>query len=435
MERTYYSLIVLLFCLCDISLIEGFGFGVDLIHRDSPKSPFYIPSETRYERVAKAIRRSINYVDRFNKPSFSTNNVESKVVPNGGEYLMSYSIGTPPVEILGIVDTGSDILWLQCEPCNPCYKQTTPIFNPANSTTYKNIPCTSSTCKSVRSSICSSKGDQQSCQYRIGYGDGSRSQGDLSLDTLTLSSTKGSPVSFPKTIIGCGNSNTLVFQGEGSGIVGLGNGPVSLVTQLGSSIQGKFSYCLAPAFSGTSSPSKLNFGDDAVVSGDGVISTPMFAEQVFYYITIEAFSVGNKRVQFESSSSRGSGSGNIIIDSGTTLTLLPSNVYSDLESAVAEVVNLERVKVSSKLLNLCYQSPSSKKAQFPIITVHFTGGDVKLNPLNTFVKVKDDVICFAFAPTNQPISIFGNLAQQNLLVGYDIQQKTLSIKPTDCSQQ
>ncbi|XP_019424967.1 PREDICTED: aspartic proteinase CDR1-like [Lupinus angustifolius] len=435
MEITYYSLIVLLFCLCDISLIEGIGFSVDLIHRDSPKSPFYIPSETHYERVAKAIRRSINYANRFNKPSFSTKNIESKVLPNGGEYLMSYSIGTPPVEILGIVDTGSDVVWLQCQPCHPCYKQTTPIFNPSNSTTYKNIPCTSNTCKSVRSSSCSSDGDQQSCQYRIGYGDGSRSQGDLSLETLTLSSTKGSPVSFPKTIIGCGNSNTLVFEGEGSGIVGLGNGPVSLITQLGSTIQGKFSYCLGPTFSGTNSPSKLNFGDDAVVSGDGAISTPMFVEEVFYYLTIEAFSVGNKKVKFGSSSGRGSRSGNIIIDSGTTLTLLPDDVYSNLELAVAETVKLERVKAPSKLLSLCYASPSSGKLQFPIITVHFTGGDVQLNALNTFVKVSNDVICFAFAPTNQPVSIFGNLAQQNLLVGYDLQKKTLSIKPTDCTKQ
>ncbi|KAE9620896.1 hypothetical protein Lal_00019911 [Lupinus albus] len=434
MEKTYYSLIVLLFCLCDISLIEGFGFSVDLIHRDSPESPFYIPSETHYERVAKAIHRSINYANRFNKP-FSTKNVESKVLPNNGEYLMTYSIGTPPVKILGIVDTGSDVLWLQCQPCHPCYKQTTPIFDPSKSTTYKTIPCTSDTCQSVRDTSCSSGGDQNSCQYVIGYGDGSRSQGDLSVDTLTLSSASGSAVSFPKTVIGCGNSNTLVFEGEGSGIVGLGNGPVSLITQLGSSIQGKFSYCLGPAFTGTKTSSKLKFGDDAVVSGDGVVSTPMSSENVFYYLTIESFSVGNKRIEFGSSSTSDSGSGNIIIDSGTTLTLLPEDVYSNLESAVADAIKAKRVESPIESLNLCYNIPSSGEFQVPIITVHFTGGDVQLKALNTFVKVTDSVICFAFRPTSQSVNILGNLAQQNLLVGYDIPKKTLSIKPTDCTKQ
>ncbi|XP_019435243.1 PREDICTED: LOW QUALITY PROTEIN: aspartic proteinase CDR1-like, partial [Lupinus angustifolius] len=362
-------------------------------------------------------------------------NVVSNVLPDGGEYLMSYSIGTPPVKILGIVDTGSDIIWLQCQPCHPCYNQTTPIFDPSKSTTYKTIPCTSNKCKSVRDTSCSSDGNQQSCQYRIGYGDGSRSQGDLSLDTLTLGSTNGSAVSFPKTIVGCGNSNFGVSR-EGSGIVGLGNGPVSLITQLGSSIEGKFSYCLTPSFSNTKSPSKLNFGKDAVVSGSGVVSTPLFLDTVFYYLTIEAFSVGNKRVEFGKSSTSEGGSGNIIIDSGTTLTLLPEDVYSDLESAVAEAVKLERVEAPTRLLSLCYQLPSSdEKLQFPVFTVHFIGGDIELNPINTFVKVTDDIICFAFAPTNQPISIFGNLAQQNLLVGYDLQKKTLSIKPTDCRKQ
>ncbi|KAE9620893.1 putative nepenthesin [Lupinus albus] len=236
MERMYSSLIFLLFCICDISLIEGFGFSVELIHRDSPKSPFYIPSETHFERVVKSIRRSINQANHFNKPSFSTKNIESDVLTNRGDYLMSYSIGTPPVKILGIADTGSDIIWLQCKPCVPCSPQTSPIFDPSKSTTYKNIPCTSNACQTVRDTSCSSQSSQQSCEYRIGYGDGSKSQGGLRLDTLTFSSTQGSTVSFPKTVIGCGTSNTLGDQGQGFGIVGLGNGPVSLITWFGSLI-------------------------------------------------------------------------------------------------------------------------------------------------------------------------------------------------------
>ncbi|KAE9620895.1 hypothetical protein Lal_00018932 [Lupinus albus] len=435
MERMYSSLIFLLFFLCDISLIEGFGFSVELIHRDSPKSPFYIPSETHFERVAKAIRRSINQANHFNKPSFSTKNIESDVLANRGDYLMSYSIGTPPVKILGIADTGSDIIWLQCEPCDPCSPQTSPIFDPSKSTTYKNIPCTSDACQSVRDTSCSSEGSQQSCQYRIGYGDGSKSQGDLSLDTLSFSSTKGSAVSFPKTVIGCGTSNTLGNQGPGSGIVGLGNGPVSLITQLGSSIQGKFAYCLAPSLSRTTSPTKLNFGSEAVVSGDGTVSTPLFLDKTFYYLTLEAFSVGNKRVEFGSSSSSSGGSGNIIIDSGTTLTLLPSDVYSELESTVASEITLNRVEAPSPSLSLCYEAPSDGNLDVPVITAHFTGADVKLNALNTFFQVSEDTICFTFVPTNQPVSIYGNLAQQNFLVGYDLQKKTLQFKPTDCTNQ
>ncbi|XP_019465349.1 PREDICTED: aspartic proteinase CDR1-like, partial [Lupinus angustifolius] len=212
------------------------------------------------------------------------------------------------------------------------------------------------------------------------------------------------------------------------------NGPVSLITQLGSSIQGKFAYCLGPTLSRTKSRSKLTFGEDAVVSGVGTVSTPLFLDKVFYFLNLEAFSVGNKRVEFGISSSSGGGSGNIIIDSGTTLSLLPKTVYSELESTVAAVIKLEPVKSPLPPLNLCYKAPSGENLEVPVIIAHFSGTDIKWNALNTFVQVTEDAICFSFAPTNQRVSIFGNLAHQNFLVGYDIQKKTLSFKPTDCTK-
>nr|KYP40846.1 Aspartic proteinase nepenthesin-1 [Cajanus cajan] len=306
------------------------------------------------------------------------------------------------------------------------------MFDPSKSTTYKTLPCSSDTCESARSTSCKGR----TCEYSINYGDGSHSHGDLSVDTLTLASTNGSRVTFPKTVIGCGHSNTVSFQGRSSGIVGLGGGPVSLITQLSSSIDGKFSYCLAPMFTNSNSSSQLNFGDNAVVSGDGTVSTPIIGhdQEIFYYLTLESFSVGKKRVEFGSPiSDESSEEGNIIIDSGTTLTLLPSDVYSNLESAVADEIALERVKDPSNLLSLCYKTTSSGEVDVPTITAHFSGADVKLNAINTFVEVADGIICFAFHPSDDIGAIFGNLAQQNLLVGYDLQESTLSFKPTDCT--
>ncbi|KAE9621978.1 putative nepenthesin [Lupinus albus] len=108
---------------------------------------------------------------------FPQKNIEFNVASkNQGEYIMSYSIGTPTVNILSFFDTGSSIIWLQYQPCHS-YKQTTPIFDPSKSTTYKIqiLPCTSNTCDIVEGTFCSSYSDKQSCQYMISYGDGSRS--------------------------------------------------------------------------------------------------------------------------------------------------------------------------------------------------------------------------------------------------------------------
>ncbi|KAK7856691.1 aspartic proteinase cdr1 [Quercus suber] len=396
------------------SLIEASngGFSVDLIHRDSPNSPFYDPSETPSQRIAKALRHSINRVNHF-KPtsSLSTNAAQADIISNQGEYLLKYSVGTPLVQILGIADTGSDLIWLQCKPCNGCYKQTAPLFDPTRSSTYKEVSCSSSQCQSLKGTSCSGS-DDSSCSYSVSYGDQSFSNGDLAVDTLTLGSTTSRPVPLPKTIIGCGHNNGGTFNANGSGIVGLGSGAVSLVSQLDSSIDGKFSYCLIPLTSQGDTTSKLNFGSNAVVSGSGAVSTPIVPKDIdtFYYLTLEAIS--------------------------TTLTILPSELYPDFESVVKAEIDLAPTEDPSGVLRLCYES-SSDDFKGPNITAHFTAADVNLSSSTTFIRVDEQVVCLAFvAASDEPgsISIFGNLAQANVLVGYDVVKKTMSFKPTDCTK-
>jgi len=229
-------------------------------------------------------------------------------------------------------------------------------------------------------------------------------------------------------------NNAGTFGSEGSGIVGLGGGPVSLVSQIGPKIDFKFSYCLVP-LSESESTSKLNFGENAVVEGPGTVSTPIIRREVdtFYYLKLEGMSVGSKRIEFVGDSASNGEEGNIIIDSGTTLTILPEKFYAELVSEVAANINLERVNTTDQIVSLCYNSGGLNAFEAPPIVAHFSGADVVLNSLNTFVSVSDDMLCFAFAPEASG-SIFGNLAQMNYLVGYDLLGKTVSFKPTDCGK-
>ncbi|KAL0007637.1 hypothetical protein SO802_009139 [Lithocarpus litseifolius] len=415
-----------------IDALNG-GFTVDLIHRDSPNSPFYNASETHSQRVAKALRRSINHLNRF-KPTFSVppNSLQTDLISDSGGYLLNYSVGTPPVPKLAIADTGSDLIWLQCKPCIECYNQTAPVFDPEMSTTYKTVSCTSSLCKSTYNS-CSIDGTR--CQYSVEYEDKSFSMGNLAVETITLGSTTGHSVPLPKTIIGCGHNNNEIgeIKAASTGIFGLGGGKVSLVSQLHSSIGGKFSYCLVPSiYPQDNTSSKLSFGSHAVVSGFGTMSTPLEYKRsdTFYNLTLEAMSVGSKRLELSGSSGSGDSKGNIIIDSGSTLTSFPTEFYSKFESAVAEEINFQRINDPSHSLSLCYNK--SDDVHVPGITAHFSGADVKLNPTTTFFRITDEISCLAFV-AGEP-SIFGNMAQSNLLVGYDLVEKTISFKPTDCTK-
>ncbi|CAN1233772.1 Aspartic proteinase CDR1 [Linum perenne] len=104
---------------------------------------------------------------------------------------MNISIGTPPFQILGILDTGSDITWTQCKPCSKCYTQKGALFNPTFSTTYKTVSCPSNACASLHldGAFCTG-GNDSVCHYRVGYSDRSHTIGDLALDTLTLGPTE-----------------------------------------------------------------------------------------------------------------------------------------------------------------------------------------------------------------------------------------------------
>ncbi|KAF3447570.1 hypothetical protein FNV43_RR12757 [Rhamnella rubrinervis] len=435
-------LILLLVCVSNIPEVAEAvkGFTLELIHRDSPKSPFYNPTLTPTQRITAAVRRSINRANHFFKTknssaSVSTNAAEANITASGAEYLMEFALGTPPVKILAIADTGSDLIWTQCKPCTSCYTQKDPLFDSSKSSTYKTVSCSSSVCTSIDLTTCSSSSTTAVCEYSANYGDGSFTNGDIATETLTLASTTSSSVVLPKTIIGCGHNNGGSFQPEESGIIGLGGGTASLVTQISSSISGKFSYCLVPFFSSSSNDttSKLNFGSKAVVSGKGAVSTPLVAGEpnTFYFLTLEAISVGRTRIPFTEGSSVQEG--NIIIDSGTTLTLLPPDFYSRLEAEVVNAVNATRIDNPTSGLGLCFKASDPQQIGAPDVTVHFKGADVNLSLGNLFIEAADSEVCFTFASASS-LAIYGNLSQNNFLIGYDRVGRTVTFQPADCTR-
>ncbi|XP_058759751.1 aspartic proteinase CDR1-like [Vicia villosa] len=441
---SFILIFLCLFCLIVCSHAISNSFSVELIHRDSYKSPLYNPTQTEFQKTINALHRSTNRVNYINKRiSFTQNKLESFLTYDDGEYLMSYFVGTPPFKVYGILDSGSNLIWIQCKPCNICYNQTSPIFNPSKSSSYQKISCSSSRCKSREEDISCSK-DKDSCEYTLDYGRGAKTQGDLILETITLQSTSGSTVSFPNIVIGCGHTNNLSYTGKSSGVVGLAIGSTSLIKQLGSSINERFSYCLID-YRNANQSSKLNFGDAAIVYGSDVVSTPIVKmignnQTDYYYLHLKAVSVGSKRITYSGFKLKGinASTHNIQLDSGTTVTYVPRHFYHRLESAVKKKVKLVRFHDDSGSFNLCYNTtskqPTTKQSNFPVIIAHFSGGDVKLDPKGYFLSLYEGIECFSFFPIKSDLGIMGNTLQVNYLVGYDLKNNIVSFKPTDCSK-
>ncbi|KAA8544598.1 hypothetical protein F0562_022610 [Nyssa sinensis] len=253
---------------------DDYGF-IDLVHRDSQLSPFYNHSSTPSDLARHDVFRSIARVNQFHSSSVEENKIASIVIPNGGSYLMKFSLGTPPVETFASADTGSDLIWIQCEPCNQykCFPQDRLLFDPMKSSTYIELPSDPKPCQALLSSQWDTTKNQ--CQYSIGYGDGSYTNGVLTNDTFTFDFTGGQATAFPNSVFGCGYDNGGTFNSRESGLVGLGGGPLSLVSQLATKIDQKFAYCLLPRT--VNSANKFKFGTDAVLSGQGVVSTSLIS--------------------------------------------------------------------------------------------------------------------------------------------------------------
>ncbi|XAR69939.1 Nepenthesin [Bertholletia excelsa] len=402
------------------------GFTIDLTHRDSPLSPLYDPSSTDLDRLINALRRSASRYAHFNHPS-SPAPPQSQIVAAGGDYLMRIAIGSPPHEFFAIADTGSDFCWIQCLPCLACYKQTSPIFDPTRSSSYKTTPCNSSLCQQdVERPGCTSN----VCQYAIIYADSSSTQGDVASETFTFASTSGSnpTIAFPNIAFGCSHATSGDFDQAGAGLVGLGGGPLSLISQLKKFIDKKFSYCLQPPRSSLNVTSKLSFGQNAIVSGPGTVSTPLVKNPLgdtFYTVSFESIYVGNKRLALNDSAK------NTIIDSGTTFTFLEASFYDEFESELKQAIKGEPKPDSQKEFKLCYGNDSN--INFPTIKVKFVGadGDLKLTTDNVFVE-NGDLLCLAMFPSQ--LSIFGAISQKNFLVGYELVKQRVSFKPTDCAK-
>ncbi|KAJ8538437.1 hypothetical protein K7X08_027658 [Anisodus acutangulus] len=427
-------------CRNIISHGGGNGFTLDLIHRDSPLSPFYNPSNTPSDRLRNAFHRSFSRASFFRKYSFCTNNtIQSDTFPIPGEYLMKISIGTPPIEILAIADTGSDLTWTQCKPCINCFHQSAPLFDSNKSSTYKTLGCNTEECTSLGTSSCVGG---NICEYQMSYGDQSHTIGDLAFEKFTFPSTSGNNVDIPNVVFGCGHDNGGTFNSYTSGIIGLGGGKVSIINQLDNEINGKFSYCLIPLESSISNASShINFGNSAIMSDPNVVSTPLIKKEssTFYYLNLEGVSVENKTLIFKSSKissasavGDGDGKGNIIIDSGTTLTLLPNDFYTKLESMLVDSIKATKKDDPSGTFGLCYESENGI-IDAPKIVAHFTNADFELLPSSTFAQVEEGLVCLTIVPA-EDIAIFGNLAQGNFLIGYDLVANKVSFLPTDCTK-
>ncbi|KAK9276001.1 hypothetical protein L1049_005532 [Liquidambar formosana] len=390
----------------DSARVRSLTTGVDLALRGIAKSDLK-PVDTGYSGVFEA--------EDLEGPIISGTSLGS------GEYFSRVGIGRPPKPVYMVLDTGSDVNWVQCAPCADCYQQSDPIFEPASSSSYSPLSCQTQQCKALDVSECRN----DTCLYEVSYGDGSYTVGDFVTETITFSGS----ASVDDIALGCGHNNEGLFVAA-AGLLGLGGGSLSLPSQINAS---SLSYCLVNRDS--DSASTLEF--DSPLPPNAVTAPLLRNPQLdtFYYVGLTGLSVGGELLPIPESSFAmdESGNGGIIIDSGTAVTRLQTDAYNSLRDAFVKGTHDLPSTSGVALFDTCYDLSSRRSVEVPTVSFHFPDGKTLSLPAENYLIPVDSVgtFCFAFAPTSS-LSIIGNVQQQGTRVGFDLRNSVIGFSPNKC---
>jgi hypothetical protein len=357
------------------------------------------------------------------------------------EYLIHFGIGTPrPQHVALEVDTGSDVVWTQCQPCFKCFPQRFPRFDTSASDTVRGVACSDPLCQGLKPHACFHGG----CSYQVGYGDKSWTIGQLVKDSFTFQGKGGAAVTVPDMAFGCGHNNTGNFLFNESGIAGFGRGPLSLPEQLRI---GSFSYCFTSIFDSKSSPVFLGAPDDLRAHATGpIISTPFVrngpAPPYYYYLSLKGVTVGKTRLLVPESAFaiKADGSGGTILDSGTAITAFPPAVFRSLWAAFVSQVPLPHTSYDEDKPTIqCFFTesvPDASKVPVPKLILHLEGGaDWELPRENYMADLGLDQLCLIVSSAGvKNRTIIGNFQQQNMHIVHDLAGNKLVIVPAQCDK-
>ncbi|KAJ0986656.1 hypothetical protein J5N97_005012 [Dioscorea zingiberensis] len=341
-----------------------------------------------------------------------------------GSYLVSLSIGTPPITFSASPSTVSDLIWTQCQPCTQCFTQSTPIYDPSKSSSFSKLPCSDNLCKASQKSNCT-----PDCEYNQTYA-GGFSHGVMGIETFTSGED-----SVPGIAFGCGNSNTFTVA-SGSGLVGLGRGPLSLISQLGVT---KFSYCLPPL---GQAKGKLLLGSQAVLKTKAaILSTPLVQnpsiKSSFYYLSLQGITVGTTRLSIPDGALqvKKDGTGGMIISSGTLFPRLEKTIFGLLKEEFRSQLKLPFADQSSLGFDACFSLPSNANVEAPKLIYHFDGGDMELPEDNyLFIDSTKGFMCLQILESEFDLSVFAGIHHQNMQTLYDLEKEMISFVPAQCDE-
>ncbi|XP_073060082.1 aspartic proteinase CDR1-like [Primulina eburnea] len=405
-----------------------------IFHHHSVHSPFYNAEHTLKDRADFDLIGSIARISSFIRYPKSRVSASTRKVG----FFAYVRVGEIKLEQLLYLDTGSSLLWFNCQPCGLNVPE--PIFDPKRSSTYTAEDCDlSDYCGGIGVRVwCDTR---SRCSYGIKYGDGGYSAGHLAREMLVFGSTRNHLFGkreevMEDVVVGCARQTSIYANG----ILGLGSGRVSLLKQRSFS---KFSYCLGYYDDRSYPYNTLIIGHQAKQLRYG---TPLII-QGKYYINLVRIRIGKTLLVTETSVLKRNPdtySGGMVVDTGSSLSFLTQVEYRKFETGMINVVTSSLVRSYSIMVKnhtrLCYFGQMDRDlVKFPTVQFQFENDALlEVDERSLFQQVTVETFCLTFMPsesvTENDISILGNLMQQGYYIAYDLEKMMFSFQQMDCDE-
>ena len=223
-----------------------------------------------------------------------------------------------------ILDTGSSITTSPCTRCTKCGKHLNNYFYVEDT---NNILCNDNKCKIVRSSC----GSQNRCSFQTSYSEGSSLEGVFVTKLINFDDNDASKGKYAP--IGCTTSETHLFLTQkADGIMGLANNEyhfISIMNKVGALDSSIFGLCLAQK------GGYFSIGEiDTTFHKEKISYIKMERSSMFYAIGMQEIYVGDKKIKsFKKSKYQ------VIIDSGTTISYFPKEVFNEIVEVTNNICN------------------------------------------------------------------------------------------------
>lgn len=220
------------------------------------------------------------------------------------------------------------------------------------------------------------------------------------------------------------------LYGASAGLIGLSRNKLSLLTQFSSHHgSASFSYCLPTS---TGSGGYLSIGASYNAS-DYVFTAmlPSSLDKSLYFMDLIGITVSQSSILASSDEYTRNPT---IIDSGTVITRLSSNIYTPFREAIKSAMSGNARALSPlSIFDTCFIG-SHRSLEVPDVEMVLGGGSrIKLTPGNIFYDIpRLGITCLAFAG-NSRITIIGNMQHQTFNVVYDISKRVIGFAPGGCS--